>query len=151
MYSGAMYYSELGYDEYDDYLVGPEWREIKRFFYENRKQYACDICGAHQQIVLHKRSYKFLSLSELRKRYRGDRTKIMRYLHTYMVYLCRGCNKKVHFYPSGERVPLEYRKLKEREDQVRRGQPKADALHGIAKHRRPAMFLGSYFQRLIKR
>jgi hypothetical protein len=146
-----MYYSELGYDEYDDYLVGPEWREIKKFFYENRDVYACSICSTHQQIVLHKRSYKFLSLSELKKRYLGDRTKIMRYLHTYMIYLCRGCNRKVHFYPSGERVPLEYRKLKERENQVRRGKAKVSAAYSTMKRRRPSMFLGSFFQRLVKR
>ena len=146
-----MYYSELGYDQYDDYLVGPEWREIKRFFYENRDVYACSICGTHQQIVLHKRSYKFLSLSELKKRYRGDRTKIMRYLHTYMVYLCRGCNKKVHFYPSGERVPLEYRKLKEREDQVRKRIMRAEKIVPAKRLGMKMDFLGAYFQRIIKK
>src|SRR5262245_51577273 len=106
-----MYYSDLGYDEYEDYLMGPEWRAIKRYFYENRTSYTCDICGGHQGLVLHKRSYKFLSLPELKKRYRGDKTKIMRYLHTYMVYLCRACNHLVHFYPNRERVPLQHRRL----------------------------------------
>jgi 5-methylcytosine-specific restriction endonuclease McrA len=149
-----MHYKDFGYDEYDDYLVGPEWRGLKRYFYENRDSYTCTVCGTHQGLVLHKRSYKFLALVELKRKYRGDQTKIMRYLHTYMCYLCRGCNKKVHFYPNGERVPLEYRKLKDRELQVLRA---ARALHSSpgkppqGSSKRAGQFLGSYFNRLLKR
>jgi hypothetical protein len=40
-----MYYSELGYGDYDDYLVGPEWKAIKEFYFQYRRRYECDICG----------------------------------------------------------------------------------------------------------
>jgi len=115
-----MYFSSYGYDIYEDYLMGAEWSAIKNWYFKNTKKYECDICTGHDHIVLHKRSYKFLSLVELRKRYSRDNTKMLRYLHTYMVYLCRGCNRNVHFYPTGKKVPLEYRKLLDREKIVRK-------------------------------
>src|SRR5215213_8981785 len=139
---GGMYYNELGYGDYDDYLVGPEWKAIKQFYFQHCKKYECDICGSQERILLHKRSYKFLSLPELKKRYRGDTTKILRYLHTYMVYLCQGCNRKVHFYGDGTRVPLEYRKLRDREQQVRRVVRKAPAAR--PQPEKKMSFLGSY-------
>src|SRR3954470_7457 len=145
-----MYYSELGYGDYDDYLVGPEWKAIKQFYFENRKKYQCDICGSRERILLHKRSYKFLSLPELKKRYRGDTTKILRYLHTYMVYLCQGCNRKVHFYGDGTRVPLEYRKLKDREQQVRLRVKKTPRVYSPHANKKMS-FLGSYFKEFIKK
>jgi hypothetical protein len=144
-----MYYNELGYGDYDDYLVGPEWKAIKQFYFAHCNKYECDICGSRERILLHKRSYKFLSLPELKKRYRGDVTKILRYLHTYMVYLCTGCNRKVHFYGDGTRVPLEYRKLREQEQRVRRGVRRVPAARPqIGKK---MSFLGSFFQQCIKK
>lgn len=145
-----MYFTELGYDQYDKYLVGPEWKAIKKYFYENRDKYECTICGTHQQLVLHKRSYKFLSLPELKKKYKNDRTKIMRYLHTYMTYLCRPCNNRVHFYPSGERVPLEYRKLKDRELLVLRQAQRRGLQEVVAPVKGPVRLLGSCFKQIIK-
>ncbi len=145
-----MYYTELGYDQYDLYLQGPEWKAIKSFYYEHRKRYECDICGARERVVLHKRSYKFLTLPELKKRYKGDSTKILRYLHTYMTYLCSGCNKKVHFYSDGTRVPLEYRKLREQENLVRRRTKKAPPKTVVRHQTKKPSFLGSYFQGLLK-
>jgi len=146
-----MYYTELNYDEYDQYLVGPEWRGLNQYFYENRKSYECGICGARKHLVLHKRSYKFLSLAELKRKYRGDKGKIMRYLHTYMVYLCRTCHRQVHFLPSGERTPMQYRALKDRELRLKRTAPKPKTITV----RRPAVksksFLGSYFKQFIKK
>ena len=146
-----MHYQELGYDEYDQYLVGPEWKEIKAFFYKHCKRYECDICGVRENLALHKRSYKFLTLPELKKQYKGDSSKILRYLHTYIVYLCKGCNRKVHFYADGTKVPLEYRKLKQRETQVRRHTKKAPP-KTIVRHRtKKVSFLGSFFQGLLKK
>jgi hypothetical protein len=144
-----MYYTELGYDEYDQYLAGPEWKAIKNFYYGNCKKHECDICETRERILLHKRSYKFLTLPELKKRYRGDSSKILRYLHTYMVYLCSSCNKKVHFYPDGSKVPLEYRKLRERETTVRKRVPKVKP-KPIVRHQKKN-FLGAYFQQFIKK
>jgi hypothetical protein len=149
LYNGTMYYNELGYGDFDDYLVGPEGKTIKQFYYEHCKKYECDICGTRERILLHKRSYKFLSLPELKKRYKGDATKILRYLHTYMVYLCQGCNRRVHLYADGTRVPLEYRKLKDREQQVRRVVRKVP--QGRSQPARKMSFLGTYFQQFIKK
>ncbi len=145
-----MYYSEFGYTDYGDYLVGPEWKAIKQFYYDNCKKYECDICGTRERILLHKRSYKFLSLPELKKRYRGDSTKVLRFLHTYMTYLCQACNKKVHFYDDGTRVELEYRKLRERETKIRKRiakVPRKPAVRPVKK----MSFLGTYFEQFIKK
>ncbi len=146
-----MYYSEPGYDEYDKYLAGPEWREIKTFYYKHCKRYECDICGVRERVLLHKRSYTFLALPELKRRYRGDSSKILRYLHTYMVYLCSRCNKKVHFYADGTRVPLEYRKLREQEHKVRRRTKKQPRTVAVKHTKTEVSFLGSYFQHLIEK
>jgi 5-methylcytosine-specific restriction endonuclease McrA len=145
-----MHYKDFGYDEYDQYLVGPEWRGLNQYFYENRGKYECGVCGARQGLVLHKRSYKFLSLAELKKKYRGDTTKIMRYLHTYMVYLCRTCHKRVHFLPNGDRTPLEYRALKDRELRLKRAAPKPKTTAVKRPVVKSKSFLGSYFKLLKK-
>jgi hypothetical protein len=143
-----MHYKDFGYTDYDDYLVGPEWKSIKQFYFQHCKKYECDICGTRERILLHKRSYKFLSLPELKRRYRGDSTKILRYLHTYMVYLCQGCNRRVHFYGDGTRVPLEYRKLREQETRVRGRVKKKPPVYSPPTKK--MSFLGTYFKPFLK-
>jgi ribosomal protein S14 len=149
-YNNRMHYKDFGYDEYDQYLVGPEWRGLNQYFYENRDKYECGICGTKQGLVLHKRSYKFLSLAELKKKYRGDKSKIMRYLHTFMTYLCRQCHRRVHFLPNGERTPMEYRKLKDREMQLKRV-TKKNTTQIVRHDKNKKIGLGSYFQGLLKK
>jgi 5-methylcytosine-specific restriction endonuclease McrA len=149
-----MHYKDFGYDEYDQYLVGPEWRGLNQYFYENRDKYECGVCGERSGLVLHKRSYKFLSLGELKRKYRGDKTKVMRYLHTYMVYLCRHCHRQVHFLPNGDRVPMQYRALKDRELRLQRAARKRGTTSPKTAARSTksrGSFLGSYFKNLLKK
>lgn len=146
-----MHYTELGYSEYGDFLVGKEWKAMSQYFYENRSAYACNICGARQGLVLHKRSYKFLSLAELKRKYRNDKSKVMRYLHSYLVYLCRTCHNRVHFLPNGERVALEYRVLKDRELALKKSAKQNGTSSQEVVRLKSKGFLGSYFKNVIKR
>lgn len=126
------------------FLVGKHWKELSAYFYENRTSYECNICGTRQDLVLHKRSYKFLSLPELKKKYRGDTSKIMRFLHSYMTYLCRTCHRKVHFMGDGSKVQLEYRKLKDRELKLKKHTKKLPPKPFVRRETKTS-FLGSYF------
>jgi len=147
-----MYYHELNYDEYDAYLVGPEWRGLNQFFYDNRTIYECNICGVREGLVLHKRSYKFLSLEALKKQYRGDNSKIMRYLHTFMSYLCRACHRKVHYLPNGTKTTMQYKCLREREMQLKKAVKRTGTkAQKFVKGKPTSQYLGSYFNNRIKK
>lgn len=112
-----MYYSDFGYKDYQEYLDGPEWEEIRVFFYENCGEYKCRVCGKRRRLVLHKRSYEYLGIKALRRHYFFTFL-IIRKLRRLMVWLCFSCNREIHFYENGIRVPLIYDYLWRREQQV---------------------------------
>lgn len=114
-----MHYTELGYDEYEDFINGPEWKELHDFFYKYCGPYLCGICGKNRNLNLHKRSYEHITMKTLRRKYLF-RFLIVRYLKKYMVWLCKVHNGEIHFYDNGSRVPLSYQALLKREIQVRR-------------------------------
>lgn len=109
-----MYYHQLGYDTYSEYLEGEDWQKIHEFFYENIKPYKCRVCGKNRNLVLHKRTYERLTLDQFKRWFRVDR----RTLKHAMVWLCKSCNSRVHFYDNGTKVPLVYRDLMAREQVV---------------------------------
>jgi hypothetical protein len=113
-----MHYSEFGYDNYDEYLNGKEWHEIKDFYYKHIKPYKCGICKQHIKLLLHKRNYAHLSLKSLRRKYVLNFL-IVRYLRKNMVYLCHKHNSMIHFYDNGSRVPLVYKDLVAREQYIK--------------------------------
>lgn len=113
-----MRYKDVGpYKQYQEYVEGPEWQEIKNFYYENCGEYKCAICPNHWRLVLHKRSYQFLTMKALRRRF-VFKFLIVAYLKRNMVWLCFPHNGQVHF-KKGKRVPLDYKSLMKREDEVR--------------------------------
>lgn len=112
-----MNYRELGYSKYDDYLQGSEWTEIKDFFYKHCGPYQCRICRKSRLLLLHKRSYEFLTMDSLRKKY-IFKVLIIRRLKKLMCWLCFPHNGEIHFYDNGTRVPLEYDFLLKRESQI---------------------------------
>ncbi len=113
-----MNYKDVGnYKNYQEYVEGKEWKEIKDFFYANCGQYKCGICPNHWRLVLHKRSYEFLTMKALYKRF-WFKFLVVWYLKKYMVWLCFPHNGQVHF-KNGKPVPLEYETLLEREEEVR--------------------------------
>ena len=127
-----MIYKDLGYQEYNDYLEGEEWQEIKNYFYEHCGSYECRGCHVKQGLVLHKRSYRFLTLSAIKKRYIFPFW-VKWYLKKYMVWLCHDCNKLVHFYSDGRRVDLDYKSLMKREKYVFSWKYKLDSFFGKPK------------------
>lgn len=118
-YNKSMNYRELGYQYYDDYLAGPEWKEIHDFFYKFCGPYECRICRKPRQLLLHKRSYQFLTMKALRKKYIFKQL-IIRVLKKLMCWLCKFHNGEIHFYDNGQRVPLEYAYLLRREREIDR-------------------------------
>lgn len=105
-----MYFTELGYDTYDEFLKGPHWQELRDAYYALRIKYWCRICHSRMRIKVHKRSYVYLDLAFFRKR--------PRLLRKAMVYLCEKCNHKVHFYNKHEKVPLDFLTLYDREQEL---------------------------------
>lgn len=114
-----MHYSQLGYKDYDEYLDGPEWEEIRRFFYENCGPYQCRICTQPRKLLLHKRSYEHLTMKSLRRKY-IFKFLIVRRLKKLMCWLCFPHNGEIHFYDDGRRVPLQYEYLLRREQEIDR-------------------------------
>lgn len=106
-----MYFTDLNYDNYDDYLKGREWEEIHEIFYQRGGPYKCRLCGVRKSLVLHKRSYYFLTQDFFKK---ADK----KWLNKVLVWLCVPCNKKVHFYNDKDRVPLDYLYLWDREQHL---------------------------------
>lgn len=107
-----MYFYDLGYKSYEEYLKGPEWRVIKEYFYqEHRTRYECRICLERQGLRPHHRSYYCLTPIEFMKLPKKIRNMML-------VYLCQRCNDKVHFYRDGTKVPLDYMFLWDREEEV---------------------------------
>lgn len=109
-----MHYQDFGYEKYHDYLDGPEWQEIHDFFYKYCGPYKCLVCGQTRRLLLHKRSYEYLSMKELRRKY------ILRFIVIYklkrlMCWLDQEHNGQVHFYDDGRRVPLLFDALSARE------------------------------------
>lgn len=109
-----MHYTDLNYDNYDEYLAGEEWKEIRDFIYQIAViPYYCRICHVPRDLLLHKRSYIFLHPKKLKLLQH-------KYLKKIFVWICHPCNEKVHFYAKNERVPLDYIFLWEREQKVYR-------------------------------
>jgi len=114
-----MHYSDLGYKHYQEYVDGPEWQEIKDYFFKHCGEYKCRICGRHWKLLLHKRSYEYLTMEKLRNRF-IFKFFIVRYLKKYMTWLCFPDNDLVHFDDDGGRIELDYKKLWRREQQIYR-------------------------------
>lgn len=114
-----MYYSDLGYKHYQEYVNGPEWREVKDYFYEHCGEYICRICGKRQGLLLHKRSYEYLTMQKLRQKF-WFKFRIVRYMKKYMVWLCFPCNNEVHFDDEGRKIVLDYAILWKREQLIYR-------------------------------
>ena len=112
-----MHYRKLGYSTYNEYLKGAEWSEIHQFFYQNCSPYRCRVCGKSRRLLLHKRSYEYLSMRSLRRKY-IIKIIIVRAMRRLMCWLCRDCNRLIHFYDDGRRVPLEYSYLLRREKEI---------------------------------
>lgn len=106
-----MYYSELQYDSYDEYLDGQQWQEIKALYYHSGVLYRCRICHKRRGLLLHKRSYAYLTP----EKYLNMKDKMIRKI---LVYLCHRCNELIHFYKKGDKVPLDYLFLYEREQEI---------------------------------
>jgi hypothetical protein len=109
-----MYYSDLGYPSYGSYLKGKEWADLHEFFYQKCGPYQCKLCGQAKELVLHKRSYQYLTLRKLYRRFLFTFA-VKWYLRRKMIWLCHACHAQMHFYDDGERVPTEERSLKRRE------------------------------------
>lgn len=105
-----MYYFELGYDLYDAYIDGPEWKEIKDIFFQSGTPYRCRLCHETKHLNVHKRSYAYLEPAFFRKIVRNKKL-----LRKILVYLCKRCNTLVHFYKKNQKVPLDYLFLYDRE------------------------------------
>lgn len=109
-----MQYQELGYDTYDEFLRGSEWTQIRDIKYKAKGAYLCRLCHKDSGLSLHKRTYFnltpefFLALLKHRPRM----------FYAILVYLCGKCNRSVHFYRSGEKVPLDYLFLWDREQSL---------------------------------
>ncbi len=103
-----MYYTDLNYDSYDEYLKGPEWEEIHDIFYQKGGEYRCRICWGKKGLILHKRSYFHLTPEFFRV---ADK----KWLRMVLVWLCEKHNNQIHFYKKDEKVPLDYLFLWERE------------------------------------
>lgn len=105
-----MYYTELGYDSYDEYLAGEEWHQIRSFFYSLKTPYRCKLCHKRDDLLVHKRSYFHLT-PEAFKQLKPS------FIKKILVYFCHRCNHLVHF-QKGKKVPLDYLYLWEREKQL---------------------------------
>lgn len=116
-----MYYSDTGnYKNYQEWLdKSPEWEEIKNYFYKNCGPYRCGVCNGHWRLLLHKRSYEYLSLSRLKRRYWYIKPLVVWWLRKHMVWLCFPHNGEIHF-KNGEKLPLKYDILVWREREVKR-------------------------------
>jgi hypothetical protein len=108
-----MHYQDLGYDTYDDYLSGPEWKEIRNFFYSLSAKYRCRICHVRRDLLVHKRSYYYLQPEAFK-------SLAIKYVRRILVYLCPRCNRLVHYYnyKKNQRVPLDHLFLIEREQAI---------------------------------
>lgn len=108
-YPKNMKYQELGYDTYDEYINSEEWRSIHDYIYRLKLfSYHCRICRKKKALLLHKRSYAYLTLQTVRNLSK-------RKLKQIFVWLCHDCNTLIHFYTKTKKVPLCYLFLSERE------------------------------------
>lgn len=96
-----MYFYELGYASYEEYLQSRHWEKLKEQRIKN-KNAKCYICGSKTWLLLHHRTYEHLGREK-----KGE-----------LVVLCTRCNKLVHFYDNGKRVPLTYKALLAREKEI---------------------------------
>ena len=106
-----MYFKDLGYDSYDEYLNGVEWGQIRDIFYKNSGKYRCRICHAKKQLIVHKRTYYYLQPEFFKQMDKA-------WLNKILVYLCDKHNREVHFYDRRQKVPLDYLFLAEREHEI---------------------------------
>ena len=96
-----MYFSDLGYASYDEYLQSRHWAKLKEQRIKN-KNAKCHICGSKAWLLLHHRTYENLGREKKQD----------------LVVLCTRCNKLIHFYDNGMRVPLTYEALTKREKEI---------------------------------
>lgn len=84
---GTMYYSDLGYNSYEDYRRGAHWQRITR----KRHGKTCQrrFCGKPAMLTHH------LRYTHLGREKNND-----------LVYLCFDCNDLAHFYDTGKRIPV---------------------------------------------
>lgn len=111
-----MYYKELNYDTYDEYLNGNEWKEIRDIFYLSGVKYRCTICFARKKLLVHKRSYYYLTPKFFRIIARTNKKLLTKILS----YKCSRCNSLCHFYDKQKKKPVEldYLFLWEREKKI---------------------------------
>lgn len=138
-----MWYKELNYSHYQEYVNGPEWREIKDYFYEFCGEYKCRICGKKTGLLLHKRSYQYLTLDLIKQKY-IFRFLIVRFLKKNMTWLCFPCNRLVHFDDNGEAVTLSFDTLWKREQQIYR---RTNAWYYKFLRARPSSFFSLFARR----
>jgi hypothetical protein len=98
-----MYFSEIGFENYPDYLKSKHWKEFKQRAWKNSKHKACNICGKRYNLVLHHRSYANLGKESLND----------------VVLLCKDCHKDVHF-NKGTKTMLKRTHLYKREMYLKR-------------------------------
>lgn len=112
-----MHYSDLGFDNYDDYIASPEWQEIRDMKYHSGDPYRCRICHSRRSLSLHKRTYYDLTPAFFYWLLKNNK----RLFRKILVYLCKRCNTLVHFYDGNKqkrKVPLDYVFLWDREQQL---------------------------------
>lgn len=139
-YNKIMWYKDLNYNHYQEYVNGPEWREIKDYYYENCGVYECRIDKKKRGLLLHKRSYQYLTLDSIKERY-IFKYFIKRYLKKNMVWLCFPCNREVHFDDEGKTIELTYSALWKREQLIYR---RHNAWYYKLLRARPSSFFGLF-------
>lgn len=68
--------------EYGEYLFSEHWKDVKSRFWQSRMPKSCFVCGSHEQLQLHHKTYKRLFRERL----------------TDLVLLCDTCHSGVHIY-----------------------------------------------------
>lgn len=90
---------------YQTYLDGEHWKNIKDRYWKSKLPKKCRICGGNKNLVLHHRTYKHLGKERIS-------------IHTHL--LCQSCHQKVHFDENGNKTPLTWKALTMRETYLRK-------------------------------
>lgn len=112
-----MHYSDLGFDNYDEYISSEEWKTIRDMKYHSGDPYRCRVCWSGKLLSLHKRTYYNLTSDFFYWLLKHNR----RIYNKILVWLCPRCNDLIHFYDGKKRkkkVPLDYLFLWDREQQI---------------------------------
>jgi hypothetical protein len=102
-----MYYKDLGFSSYDEYLQSQHWYLVNRAYDESTLPKYCYICD-NPNYVLHHEGYDELGQELARGHLQ------------HMVPLCQDCHEKVHFDEYGEKIPMKKEYLRERRMMLRR-------------------------------